>query len=272
MEKLDIYTEKAIKMAIEYGPKLVLAIAVLVIGLSVIKSVTRFVRSVLTKRQVDPTLSPFLTNLIGWGLKALLLISVASMVGIETTSFVAVIGAAGLAIGLALQGSLANFAGGVLILIFRPFRKGDYISAQSHEGVVDTIDVFATTITTIDNRKVILPNGPLAGGAINNYTGHSLRRVDLSIGIGYNDDIKKACQVLKDMCHKNAKVLKDPAVFVGVTDYGDSSINLTLRSWCKTSDYWDVFFELNESIKYALDEHKISIPFPQRDVHLFQQN
>lgn len=270
MDKLSAYTEQLIQMAIFYGPKLVLAIFVLIIGLSVISSITGFVKAIMKKRNIDPSLVPFMTNLIGWGLKALLLISVASMVGIETTSFVAVIGAAGLAVGLALQGSLANFAGGVLILIFRPFTKGDYVEAQGHEGTVDTIDVFATTITTIDNRKVTLPNGPLAGGSIKNFTANDTRRVDLTVGIGYDDDIKKACQALTEMCNKNPKVLNSPETFVGVTDYGDSSINLTIRPWCKTDDYWDVFFEINEAIKYTLDEHKISIPYPQRDVHLSQ--
>ena len=271
MEKVDIYVEKIIKMAIEFGPKLFLALIILVMGLSIIKSFTRFIRNTMEARKVDPTLAPFIVNLFSWGLKALLLISVASMVGVETTSFVAVLGAAGLAVGLALQGSLANFAGGVLILIFRPFVKGDYICAQGFQGSVDTIDVFATVVTTLDNRKVIIPNGPLAGGPIDNYTAMDIRRVDLTIGIGYNDDIRNAIKVLTAMCANHPKVLKDPAPMVGVTDYGDSSINLTIRPWSKTSDYWDVFFDLNEQIKYVLDENKISIPFPQRDVHIYNE-
>jgi small conductance mechanosensitive channel len=272
MENVDLYTEKAIKMSMEYGPKVILAILVLLIGLSVIKSITGVLRNVLTKRNVDPTLAPFLINLVGWGLKALLLISVASMIGVETTSFVAVLGAAGLAVGLALQGSLANFAGGVLILIFRPFVKGDYIEAQGEQGTVLSIDIFATIITTIDNKKVILPNGPLAGGVIKNYTGNNARRVDLSIGIGYDDDIRNAIKVLEKMCSTCQHMINEPQPpFVGVTDYGDSSINLTVRAWTKTEHYWDVFFELNEKIKYALDEANISIPFPQRDVHIFNE-
>ena len=271
-DKITEYIDQLVVMAIDYGPKLLLAILVLIIGLSIIRSVTSVVSTLMTKRNIDPTLAPFIVNLISWGLKALLLISVASMVGIETTSFVAVLGAAGLAIGLALQGSLANFAGGVLILIFRPFVKGDYIKAQGFEGVVDTIDVFATVITTLDNKKVIIPNGPLAGGPIDNFTGRDIRRVDLSIGIGYQDDIRDAIKVLTEMCAKNDLVLKDPAPMVGVTGYGDSSINLTIRPWCKKEHYWDVFFQLNEEIKYTLDANKISIPFPQRDVHIFNQN
>lgn len=270
MDKLQNILDVTLTQAAFYGPKIILAILVLIIGLSVIKNIAKIFFSILKKRNVDETLRPFLTNLVSWSLKALLIVSVASMVGIATASFVAVIGAAGLAIGLALQGSLANFAGGVLILIFRPFIKGDFISAQGSEGVVERIDVFATIIHTIDNKKVILPNGPLAGGVVKNFTAENQRRVDLSIGIGYNDDIKKACQVLTEMCKKNSKVLSNPDVFVGVESYGDSSINLTIRPWCNTADYWDVFFELNEQIKYTLDSANISIPFPQRDVHLHQ--
>ncbi len=272
MERLDIYTEKAIKMAMEYGPQLVLAVVVLLIGLSIIKSFTSVTRKTMEKRNVDPTLTPFMVNLVGWGLKILLLISVASMVGVATTSFVAVLGAAGLAVGLALQGSLANFAGGVLILIFRPFIKGDFVEANGEQGFVESIDVFATVITTMDNKKVILPNGPLAGGTIKNYTGHEYRRVDLQIGISYDDDIRNACKVLREMCSSNSMVLNEPEPpFVGVTEYGDSSINLTVRAWAKTENYWPVFFDLNEKMKYALDENKISIPFPQRDVHIFNE-
>jgi small conductance mechanosensitive channel len=272
VEKLDVYTEKAIEMAVEYGPQLVLAIAVLLIGLSIISSFSAVLRKTLDQRNVDPTLTPFLINIVDWGLKILLLISVASMVGVATTSFVAVLGAAGLAIGLALQGSLANFAGGVLILVFRPFTKGDFIEVSGEKGFVESIDIFATVIKTIDNKKVILPNGPLASGYIKNYTAHDRRRVDLSIGISYEDDIRQACAVLRKMCSQHAMVLDDPdPPFVGVTDYGDSSINLTVRSWTKTENYWTVFFDLNEQIKYTLDENKISIPFPQRDVHLFNQ-
>lgn len=271
MKNIDVYIEKALKMAIEYGPKLFLAIIVLVIGLSVVKSITGFLKSTLTKREVDPTLTPFLVNLFSWGAKALLFISVFSMVGVETTSFVAALGAAGLAVGLALQGSLANFAGGVLILMFRPFTKGDYIDAQGFQGTVQTIDIFATIITTIDNKKVVLPNGPLAGGPINNYTSQKFRRVDLSIGISYGDDIKSALKVLKEMCEKHPKVLKDPEVSVVVIEYGDSSINLMVRPWAMSEDYWDVYFDLMKEIKYTLDENNFSIPFPQRDVHLFNQ-
>ncbi|MCB0377469.1 MAG: mechanosensitive ion channel [Bdellovibrionales bacterium] len=268
MENLTGHIDKATEMLIEYGPKLILAILVLIIGLAVIRSLSRFLAALLEKRKLDPTLKPFFVNLVSWGLKAMLVISVASMVGIETTSFVAVIGAAGLAVGLALQGSLANLAGGVLLLIFRPFKKGDFIVAQGEEGTVEKIDIFATVIHKLDNQIVIIPNGPLIGGVIRNVTGAQKRRVDLSVGISYGDDIKKACECLTQMCLAHPKVLKDPAPFVGVIGYGDSSIDLTIRPWTNTEDYWDVFFQLNEQIKSTLDQASISIPFPQRDIHM----
>lgn len=258
--------------ASNYLPKLALALIVLVIGLFIINRVIKGINFALDKKQLDPSLSGFLSGLTGWLLKALLFISVASMVGITTTSFVALLGAAGLAVGMALQGNLANFAGGILILIFKPFKTGDYISAQGEEGLVQKIDVFATILTKRDNRKVILPNGPLASGTIVNYTAEPVRRVDIGIGIGYNDSIPKAIEALKNMALKNPKVLKDPEVFVGVTEYADSSINLRLQAWCKTPDFVATQFELNEAVKACLDDAKISIPFPQRDVHIYNHH
>ncbi len=266
---ISIYQDKIIEMIIEFGPRLLLAILVLFIGLSIIKSIVRFLNTIFVRRHIDPTLTPFILNVVGWVLKILLLISVASTIGVETTSFMALIGTAGLAIGLALQGSLANFAGGVLILIFRPFVKGDFIQAQGHEGFVQTIDIFATNITTLDNKKVVLPNGPLAGGTINNFTSQKTRRVDLTIGISYNSDIRTAIKVLTEMCSQHPDVHKDPEPWVKVCTYGDSSINLVIRAWTNTENYWPVYFDLNEQIKYTLDENKISIPFPQRDVHIY---
>ena len=272
MDNINVYTEKAIKMAIEYGPKFLLAIIVLLIGLSVIKSVTGFMKSTMQKRQVDPTLTPFLVNIFSWGSKGLLFLSVFSMVGVETTSFIAVLGAAGLAVGLALQGSLGNFAGGVIILMFRPFTKGDYIVAQGFEGHVQLIDIFATTVTTLDNKKVVIPNGPLAGGPISNFSSQPVRRVDMMIGMSYNDDIKSVCKILKEMCEKHPKVDKDHEVMVKVWEYGDSAINLKVMPWCKSEDYWEVYYDIMGEMKYALDANNFSIPFPQRDVHLFNQN
>lgn len=268
IQDVDKYTDFVIKLILQHGPKLILAVLVLITGLFIIKNLTRLIEKVFNKRKVDPTLSPFLLSIINWSMKVLLLISVASMIGVETTSFVALIGAAGLAVGLALQGSLANFAGGVLILIFRPFVKGDFIQAQSHEGYVQRIDLFSTIITTLDNKKVIIPNGPLAGGNIINYTSQPLRRVDLSIGISYKNDPRKAVSVLLKMCQSHPLVVQDPPPFVGVWSYADSSININIRAWTKTETYWDVYYQLNEQIKYTLDESQIEIPFPQRDISI----
>jgi len=272
LNNINLYQDKIIQMIIEFGPRLILAIIVLFIGLSIIKSILQFLNSLFTRRKLDPTLTPFILNVVGWVLKILLLISVASTVGVETTSFMALIGTAGLAIGLALQGSLANFAGGVLILIFRPFVKGDFIQAQGHEGYVQTIDIFATNITTLDNKKVVLPNGPLAGGTINNFTAQKTRRVDLTIGISYNNDTRTAIRILTEMCKKHPDVHKDPEPWVKVWQYGDSSINLVIRAWTNTENYWPVYFDLTEQIKYTLDENNISIPFPQRDVHIYNHS
>jgi small conductance mechanosensitive channel len=272
MRAFDIPSDKLLNIALDYGPNLLLAILVLVIGLSVIKSFTQLLDSFMEKKKVDPTLTPFLLNIASWGLKALLVISVASMVGVETTSFIAVIGAAGLAIGLALQGSLANFAGGVLILLFKPFVKGDFIEAQGNSGTVDSIDIFATRLKTGDNKKIILPNGPLAGGTIHNFSASPYRRIQLEIGIGYNDSISKAKEALVEMCNQHPNVVQEPAPpFAAVLSYGDSAINLIVRCWVPTADFWPTFFELNEQIKEALDKNQISIPYPQRDVHIFNQ-
>lgn len=259
---------KASEMVLIYAPKLLLAIVTLIIGLWIIKLITRAIAYVLEARQFDPSLQKWLASILGVLLKACLFISVISMIGVQTTSFIAILGAAGLAVGLALQGSLSNFAGGVLILIFKPFKVGDYIQAQGQEGVVDAIDVFCTFLTTLDNQQVILPNGPLAGDKLVNLTHQPKRRVDLSVGISYGDNIDKAQQALIAMAKKDPRILSEHEPFVGVSEYGDNSINLVFWVWCKTDDYWDVFFDTNKKIKAALDGAGISIPFPQRDVHI----
>ena len=201
----------------------------------------------------------------------MLLISVVSMLGVATTSFIAVLGAAGLAIGLALQGSLANFAGGVLIALFKPFVAGDVIDAQGFLGKVEKIEIFNTIIKTPDNQKVILPNGPLSNGPITNVTAEPIRRVDMVFGIGYDDDIKKAQGILLEIARNNTKVLKDPAPQVRVGELADSSVNFKVRPWCKTEDYWDVYFDITEEVKKRFDSEGVSIPYPQTDVHLHQK-
>ncbi|MBE0367341.1 mechanosensitive ion channel family protein [Pseudoalteromonas aurantia] len=261
-----------IEMAILYAPKIVLAILTLIIGLWVISLIGKGVDFLLQKKEFNVSLRKWLCSMATVLLKACLFISVISMIGVQTTSFIAILGAAGLAVGLALQGSLSNFAGGVLILIFKPFQVGDYIVAQGEEGVVEAIDVFCTFLTTLDNRRVILPNGPLASEKIKNITHESIRRVDLSVGISYSASVDDAEKALTNMALENNSVLKTPEPFVGVTGYGDSSIDLTLRVWCKTEDYWDVYFDINRAIKPALDRADIAIPFPQRDVHIIDKS
>ncbi len=257
------------EMVVKYGTKVVMAIVVLIVGFWLIARITKIFNTTLGKKGFDESLQIYLGKMLGLLLKFGLIISIASMVGIETTSFVAIFGAAGLAVGLALQGSLSNFAGGVLILFFRPFKVGDFIQAQGEEGVVSAIDVFFTTVTTVDNRRVLLPNGPLAGEKMVNVGAEPTRRVDLSVGIGYGDDFNKACEVICKMAQEDSRILTNPEPpFVGITGFGDSAVDLTVRVWCKSSEYWPVFFDTNKRLKECLDKSGINIPFPQRDVHL----
>jgi small conductance mechanosensitive channel len=267
-EAFEAYSDQIIQLAIQYAPKLLLALLVLVVGLWIINRGMDLMGKVMDTRHIDVSLQPFLKSLFGMGLKAMLLISVASMIGIETTSFVALIGAAGLAIGLALQGTLANFAGGVLILIFKPFKVGDQIKAQDYIGWVQEIQIFVTTLRTADNKTVIIPNGILSNGTIVNNSTSEKIRVDLTIGISYDSNIKAARKVLLEVMNTHPKVLKDPAPFVGVLGLGDSSVNLAVRPHCQAEDYWEVYFDIYEAGKEALDAANITIPFPQLDVHL----
>lgn len=268
MDKMETLSLKAYELGLEYAPKLALAILTLIIGLWVIRILSRLLKLSMNKSKVDPTLIPFMNSLATWLLKLLLFISVASMLGIATTSFVAVLGAAGLAVGLALQGSLSNFAGGVLIMIFKPYKVNDLIESQGHLGVVKEVQIFNTIIISPHNKQIIIPNGAVSNGSIINYTAEGQLRVDLSIGIAYDENIAKAKDVLMGVLTQHDKVLTDPAPFIGVTELADSSVNLAVRPFCKTEHYWDVFFDINEQMKVALDENNISIPFPQRDVHL----
>lgn len=271
MQNIDAFTTKAIELVMIYAPKFILAIITLFVGLWLIGLITKVTRKAMEKTKTDKTLIPFITNLLSWGLKLLLFISVASMVGIATTSFIAVLGAAGLAIGLALQGSLGNFAGGVLILIFKPYNVGELIEAQGHLGVVKEVQIFNTILLTPDNKRVIIPNGAVSNGSVVNYSAEGLLRVDLVIGIAYESDIPKAKEVLYKAMADHELVLQDPQSTVAVSELADSSVNLVVRPWCKVSDYWQVYFDITEAAKMDLEQNGITIPFPQRDVHLFEQ-
>lgn len=267
MEKAEFYTEKAIELLMNWGPRLVLAIVLLVVGIIIINSFSKFLRKIMKKRDVDPTLIPFLVSLTRTILKVMLIISVVDIIGVKTTSFVAILGAAGLAIGLALQGSLSNFAGGVLIMIFKPYKVGDYIQAQGEAGTVTAVQIFNTVLNTPDNRKVIIPNGAISGGTITNFSAEETRRMDLIFGIGYDDDLEKAKNVLKDMVDADKRILPDPAPFIGVSELADSSVNLVVRIWCKSGDYWDIHFDWQNNVKLRFDKEKISIPYPHRTVY-----
>ncbi|KAE9639247.1 mechanosensitive ion channel family protein [Pseudomonas sp. PB106] len=260
-----------IPMIMEYGSRVLLAVITLAIGWWLINKVTQKLGGLLALRNADLALQGFISSLANIILKVLLIVSVASMIGVETTSFVAAIGAAGLAIGLALQGSLANFAGGVLILLFRPFRIGDWIEAQGVSGTVDSIQIFHTVLRTGDNKTIIVPNGNLSNGIITNTNRQPTRKVVFDVGVDYEADLQKARQVLLDLA-KDDRVLQDPAPQAVISTLGDSSITVSLRVWVKTADYWDVMFMFNEQSRDRLKAAGIDIPFPQRVIRVVQES
>ena len=272
LQNLDIekYIDTGVEMIISYAPQLILALLTLFIGLWVINRIVNSVDRALSKKSA-PTLTRFVISLASIGLKVLLIISVAGMIGIETTSFIAVLGAAGLAIGLAMQGNLANFASGVLILVFKPFKVGDYVEAGGVSGTVKEIQIFTTILNTVDNRRIIIPNSNVTGGAITNFSAEPTRRVDLVFGISYEDDIDQARALLERLISEDTRILPVPAHQVVVSELADSSVNLTVRVWCNSADYWGIHFDLIENAKKAMDREGISIPFPQSDVHIHQK-
>ena len=272
MDNLDKYIDILKTMAVEYGPKVIGAILVLFIGFRIASAIANGVRKSLTKSKIDDSLVPFLSSLTATLLKVLVVISAMGMLGIEMTSFIAILGAAGLAVGMALSGTLQNFAGGVMILVFKPFKVGDFVEAGGQMGVIKEIQIFNTIMTTVDNKRIIIPNGGLSNSTMTNFSAEPFRRVDFTFGIGYNDDIDKARKVIMDEIGKLPQVLKEPAEpFVGVSELADSSVNFAVRVWVKGADYWDVFFALNENVKKAFDANNISIPFPQTDVHIYNE-
>ena len=248
-----------------------MAILFLVVGWIVIGLINSLLKNSREKRKVDPTLVPFLGSIVNVVLKTALFISMASTLGIQTSSFVAVLGAAGLAIGLALQGSLSNFAGGVLLILFRPIKKGDFIEACGEQGTVSQIQIFSTILLTTDNKTIILPNGSVANGPITNFSQQDNRRVDLVFGISYGDDFEKAKALLQGLIKEDVRILKEPEHLVRVSSLSSSSVDITLRAWVAKEDYWAVYYDLIEKGKLTFDKEGISFPFPQQDVHLYQQ-
>lgn len=272
MDDLSPTLNRIADLALEYGLSLAYAIVTLILGLWIIGWITRAFTNMMKKRDVDASLVPFLRSLVNILLKLALLITVAGMIGIEMTSFVAIIGAAGLAVGLALQGTLQNFAGGVMILLFKPYRVGNYIKAQGHGGIVKEIQIFNTILNTPDNKIIIIPNGGLANSSIINFSAMPQRRVDFSFGIGYNDDFEQAKQIIHEIIAADERILKDPAPFVRVGELADSSVNITTRVWVDAGNFWGVHFDMIENVKKRFDAEGISIPYPQMDVHVNQLN
>lgn len=262
------YVDTLINLFVVWGPKLVGAILALIIGLYLANMIAGGVGKMMEKKEIDPSLQPFLKNLLSTLLKILVVVSVLGMVGIEMTSFIAILGAAGLAVGMALSGTLQNFAGGVMILIFKPFKVGDVIEAQGYTGSVKEIQIFNTILKTPDNKTIIIPNGGLATSSMVNYSTEPTRRVDWVFGIAYGDDIDKAKEVLHELLASNDQVLVDPAPFVELGELADSSVNFTVRAWVNAADYWAVFFYMQENVYRKFSEVGLNIPFPQMDVHV----
>lgn len=269
---VDEIISQLTQIVVAYGPKLIGAILVWIIGFWVVKKIIKKFSSVLEKKGTDPTLRPFLVGIVGITLKVMVVLTVMSTMGIAMTSFVAILGAAGLAVGLALSGTLQNFAGGVMILIFKPFKVGDVLEAQGYTGKVSEIQIFNTIMKTPDNKTIIIPNGGLANSSMVNYSTEPQRRVDWTFGIGYGDDVAKAKSIMQRLCDEESKILKDPAAFIAMKEMADSSVNFTVRAWVNAEDYWEVFFTMNEKIYQSFNAEGINIPYPQMDVHVHQAN
>ena len=265
---MEFNSDEIMAMVQGFGLRLIYAVLVIVIGLWIANATTSAVKKTMNKRGVDPSLQPFLGGIIGTLLKVMVCISAISMLGVQMTSFVAILGAAGLAVGMALSGMLSNFAGGVMILIFKPFKAGDFIEAQGHMGTVSEIQIFNTILLTPDNKTIIIPNGGLSTGSMTNFSTEPQRRVDMTFGIGYGDDTAKAREVMMGLINADDRILKDPEPFVAVSELADSSVNFVVRVWCNAADYWGIYFDMQEKIYNTFNTEGLNIPFPQMDVHV----
>lgn len=266
---MENLSQQIYDIVMEYGPKLIGAIITLIIGMWVISIIRGVLRKNFEKRDVDPSLRGFLNSMIGIGLKVMLWIAVIGMMGVEMTSFIAILGAVGLAVGMALSGTLQNFAGGVMILLFKPFKVGNYISAQGHAGIVNEIQIFNTILKTPDNKTIIIPNGGLSTNSMINFSTEPKRRVDFTFGIAYGDDVDKAKEVLMKLIKADERIISDPAEpFIAVSELADSSVNLVVRVWAEASNYWGIYFDLHENVYKTFAKEGLNIPFPQMDVHV----
>lgn len=268
----DLFSENTITQIQEllavYGLKIIAALAIFVIGKIIAGIIKNGIAKGMSKAKSDPILISFTTNMIYAALLAFIIIAALGQLGIQTTSFIAILGAAGLAVGLALQGSLSNFAAGVLMIIFRPFKQGDFVEGAGVAGVIEEVHIFNTVMRTGDNKTIIIPNGNLMNGNIVNYSTKPTRRLDFVFGIGYDDDIRKAKQVLEEILNSDERILKEPAITIGLLELADSSVNIAVRPWVKSSDYWPVHFDITEQVKLRFDEEGISFPYPQQEVHI----
>ncbi len=269
-EKLDDIISLISGYVTEYGLKVLGALVVLIVGLWVIKIIVKATAKAIDSKVDDPGLKGFIKSFLSILLKVLLVISVMTILEIEMTSFIAILGAAGLAVGMALSGTLQNFAGGVMVMIFKPFKVGDYIEAMGHSGSVKEIQIFNTILNTPDNRIIIVPNGKIYSESIVNFSKEATRRVDLTFGIGYDDDVEKAKQIIRDIANSYENVLSDPEPFIAIKELGDSSVNIVVRVWVNSANYWPTYFYMTETVFVAFKKSGINIPYPQMDVHLNQ--
>lgn len=270
-ENIQQIIQQAPEVIVTYGIKIILAIAVYIVGKWIAKAISGLLEKGLNARKVDPTISKFTKNIVFYTLFTIVMVAALGQLGIQTASFVAIIGAAGLAVGFALQGSLANFASGVLLILFRPFKIGDFVEAGGAAGVVKEISIFSTILSTPDNKTIIISNSGIMGGNITNYSTLPERRVDFTVGVGYGADLDKVRQELKNIAEEDQRVIQDKGITIGLAELGDSSVNFAFRIWTRTEDYWNVFFDTNEKIKKRFDSAGIEIPFPQMDVHISKE-
>ena len=268
---LDVFLTKMIDLGISVGSKILLAIVVFLVGRWIVRRLNKLLAKILEKRHVEASLSTFVKSLVNITLTLLLIIVVIGVLGIETSSFIALFASAGVAIGMALSGTLQNFAGGVMILLFKPFKVGDTIEAQGQSGTVREIQIFNTILATPDNKIIIIPNGGLSTGLMKNYSREATRRVDWEFGIAYGDDYTKAKAVIARLLDADGRVLKNPAYFIALASLGESSVNIVVRAWVNAGDYWGVYFDMNEKVYKTFAEENLNIPFPQLDVHLHKQ-
>ena len=269
MENLDI-PQLITDYALPWGIKITLAIVIFILGRIVVSMVVGLCGKLLRRAEMDEMLVKFLSSIMRWVLLLFVIVAALSQLGVDTTSLVALLGAAGLAIGLSLQGSLQNFAAGVMLIVFRPFKAGDFVEVGGTTGIVEEIGIFTTTMRTTDNKEVIVPNGAIYSSTITNYSARDTRRIDMVFGISYDDDLRQAKAILQKLVSEDQRILAEPEAVVALGELGDSSVNFLVRPWVKAEDYWDVLWEMNEKVKLGFDEVGISIPYPQMDVHLNQ--